>query len=532
MYTSRNVKAVTVISLISILIGIAVLISWVYNITILQTIGRDYASMKFDTALCFVLSGIAMLLTRSTNSKVSRVIYLTLSFTVLLIGTTALLQYLLNFNSGLDQFFIADKASKAASIAYPDRMPANTALSFLLFGGALIGLRSKIHFAGTLSQHGFNGVTAISGIALIGYLYGMPLLYSFPYAGPMAIHTAALLLGLSITASLLQPSIGITGLFTGTLVGNVMARRFFVVALSIILFFGIISTISQRRQLFSTQTGIAVLVLCFLFAGVGLVWYMVNWLNHIDARRYQAEEKAKLMNNDLEDMVKERSGKLLVLFERLRDSEAKFRAAFESSAIGMALISLKGRWLKVNQRFCHMIGYREQELLKMSFLDVIPVEDHDSHIDLMDKALTDNKPHSAEKSYRCKNGTTVWISVNIAKVLNKKGGTIYFVSQFEDITERKKAEENLRTAYKQIQQQVNSIKAIAWKQSHIIRSPIANLKGLMALLEDDPSNSEALKYINMELERLDSVLIEMAEEASNQGAVSIVVKKRAFEPWY
>jgi PAS domain S-box-containing protein len=532
MYSSRNITAVTVISLISIFVGIVVLISWVYNITILQTIVKNYASMKFNTALCFVLLGLALPLTPSQNKKYKGVIYLTLSFAILLVSTFSLLQYLFNFNSGLDQFFIADKISIAAQAAYPGRMPANTALCFLLFAGALIGLSTKTHFVHVFSQFSLNSITAISGIALIGYLYGLPLFYSFPYAGSMAVHTAALFFALSIIASLRQPSIGITGLFTGKLVGNVMARQLFVVVLSIVFIFGVIRIISQRRHLFSTRTGMSVLVLCFLCAGLGLVWYTVNWLNKTDTRRHEAEEKVNLMNNDLEKLVKERSGKLLVLLEKLRDSEAKFRAAFESSAIGMALISLKGKWLKVNKRFCNMVGYREQELLTMSFFDVIPIEDHDAHINLMDKALTDNKPYRTEKSYLCKNGTTVWISINISKVLNKKGGPIYFVSQFENITERKKAEANLKTAYKQIQEQVNSIKEIAWKQSHLIRSPVANLKGLTAMLEDDPSNSEALKYLNTELERLDNVLIEMAEEASNQGVNSIVVKKRAFESRY
>jgi signal transduction histidine kinase len=56
---------------------------------------------------------------------------------------------------------------------------------------------------------------------------------------------------------------------------------------------------------------------------------------------------------------------------------------------------------------------------------------------------------------------------------------------------------------------------MAWKQSHLVRSPLANLKGLVALLQDDPSDKEVLKNISIELERLDKIIIEMAEDASN-----------------
>jgi two-component system, sporulation sensor kinase E len=126
----------------------------------------------------------------------------------------------------------------------------------------------------------------------------------------------------------------------------------------------------------------------------------------------------------------------------------------------------------------------------------------------------------------CKNGTTVWVSINIATVTNKKGGALYFVSQFEDITERKKAEQRLKTAYKQIQDHVNSIQEIAWKQSHLIRSPLANLKGLVDILSRDPADQETINYIQVELDRLDTVIIEMAEDASIDGARQVVVTKR------
>lgn len=56
---------------------------------------------------------------------------------------------------------------------------------------------------------------------------------------------------------------------------------------------------------------------------------------------------------------------------------------------------------------------------------------------------------------------------------------------------------------------------MAWKQSHLVRSPLANLKGLIALLKDEPSDQEILKNIQAELERLDKVIIELAEDAAN-----------------
>ena len=83
------------------------------------------------------------------------------------------------------------------------------------------------------------------------------------------------------------------------------------------------------------------------------------------------------------------------------------------------------------------------------------------------------------------------------------------------ISERKNAEQNLKNAYERIQGHINSIKNMAWKQSHLIRSPLANLKGLASMLEDNPSDTEVFNHIQNELNRMDAIIIEMADDASD-----------------
>ena len=84
-----------------------------------------------------------------------------------------------------------------------------------------------------------------------------------------------------------------------------------------------------------------------------------------------------------------------------------------------------------------------------------------------------------------------------------------------DITERKNAEHDLKNAYNSIQSHISSIKDMAWKQSHLIRSPLANLKGLVAMLKDDPSDADVLNFVQSELDRMDAMIIEMAEDVSS-----------------
>lgn len=61
--------------------------------------------------------------------------------------------------------------------------------------------------------------------------------------------------------------------------------------------------------------------------------------------------------------------------EALRESEARFRSAFDHAAIGMALVATDGRWLKVNSAFCETVGFTESELLRMTFQDLTHPDD-------------------------------------------------------------------------------------------------------------------------------------------------------------
>jgi len=123
---------------------------------------------------------------------------------------------------------------------------------------------------------------------------------------------------------------------------------------------------------------------------------------------------------------------------------------------------------------------------------------------------------SYEVSYPQTDGSLLWYYVRLFPIINEKNEIFGSMLALSDITERKDAEESLKAAYNRIQDHINSIKDMAWKQSHLIRSPLANLKGLAVMLKDDPSDSEVLGFIQTELERLDQVIIEMAEDASRQ----------------
>ena len=129
--------------------------------------------------------------------------------------------------------------------------------------------------------------------------------------------------------------------------------------------------------------------------------------------------------------------------ESLKESETRFRGAFDTAPHGMALVSTDGRWLKVNQSLCRIIGYDERELLETNFQTITHHEDLNADLENV-YALLDGKidAYQMEKRYLHKNGHIVWILLSVSLVRAADGRPLHFVSQIQDITEMKAAQEN------------------------------------------------------------------------------------------
>jgi PAS domain S-box-containing protein len=128
--------------------------------------------------------------------------------------------------------------------------------------------------------------------------------------------------------------------------------------------------------------------------------------------------------------------------ESLRESEARFRATFEHAAVGAAQVGVDGRWLRVNRRLSEILGYEPEELLEMTFQDITHPDDLDESLARVRRLLDDElQTYTIEKRYLRKGGTEVWANLTVSLVLGPSGEPAYFIAVIEDISERRKAEE-------------------------------------------------------------------------------------------
>jgi len=135
----------------------------------------------------------------------------------------------------------------------------------------------------------------------------------------------------------------------------------------------------------------------------------------------------------------------------LRHQTELLAGVIEFAPIGMALMSLEGRFMRVNRSFCEIVGYSEAELTELTFHEVTHVEDLDSDLALMTQLLAGEiSSYQLEKRYLHKDGRSVWGKLSRSLLRDDDGKPLHFVTQVEDVTEQRQAERELAAARRDI----------------------------------------------------------------------------------
>jgi PAS domain S-box-containing protein len=133
----------------------------------------------------------------------------------------------------------------------------------------------------------------------------------------------------------------------------------------------------------------------------------------------------------------------------LRESEERFRGTFENAAVGIAHTHPEGRFLRVNEKFCTIVGYPREELLEKTWRDITHPDDLAASIDVSAAALRGESPGlPLEKRYLCKDGSLVWGELVVSLQRNAAGAPGYLIAIIQDISQRKRLEEALRESEK------------------------------------------------------------------------------------
>ncbi|HWU89152.1 MAG TPA: PAS domain S-box protein [Kofleriaceae bacterium] len=131
----------------------------------------------------------------------------------------------------------------------------------------------------------------------------------------------------------------------------------------------------------------------------------------------------------------------------LEESEARFSRAIDEAPIGMALVALDGRFVRVNRVLCEIVGYTPDELTGLTFQAITHPDDLDASLALTRRFVRGEIPrYQLAKRYFRKDGSIVDVMLSASMVRGRDGAPLHYVAQIEDITERKRLEDKLRLA--------------------------------------------------------------------------------------
>ena len=288
-----------VMGTLTVLLGLSVLAGWMFHLESLKTVLPGYVSMKANTALCFVLSGMSLLIgylarPRAWKKTCSSI----LATLVILISGVTLVEYFSGQSLGLDQCFFTDSPVSTGS-SHPGRMAPNTAVAFLLCGSSLILLSRGPR--GAMAAH----VLALASLfiallALIGYLFDAQVFVAILSLTRMALHTIVgfWLLGLAILCA--RPKKGLMTAVLANSPGGLIARRLIAPAIVTPLFFGWIAFQGLGLKYYNEGFTASLIVLSSMLVICVLTTRSIMELNRIDIERKRLD--AARLNADVREV--------------------------------------------------------------------------------------------------------------------------------------------------------------------------------------------------------------------------------------
>ncbi len=204
------------------------------------------------------------------------------------------------------------------------------------------------------------------------------------------------------------------------------------------------------------------------------------------ARALEAAERRRILSPDGRTLQVNRAWEKLYVTERrqaekeVRESEERFKSAFERSSIGMSIVGLDDRFLQVNRAACALFGYSAEEMRSLTTASISHPDDlrelRKTSDDMRRLLSGEIASFQVEKRYRHKRGHYFWGLIGVSLVRDAEGNPLHFISQVQDITEQKRAEEALRRAHDELEARVAERTAELARANAALQAEIAERK--------------------------------------------------------
>jgi two-component system cell cycle sensor histidine kinase/response regulator CckA len=475
-------------SIIVIFISCLVLIGWLLHIAAFKNVSFGLLTMKFNSALIFILASASLILFEAQRNPKTRFVARSLAFIVTIFSLATLSQYLFGWELGIDQLFVHESTNNSL---YPGRMASSTAMKFSLLGLALCFIDQRRNWIVHLLAI---AALLLSLISFIGYLYQVQPLYTITNYSIVGLYTTICFIILSVGILFTHPDFGLMKIVLSNSPGGVMARRLLPAAIFLIITIGLLRLMGERAGLYNMEIGLSLMVLASIITLSSIILWNAQMLYRMDIERKQTEEA------------------LLATEERYRD-------LFENANDIIYLHDLQGNFTSINRMTTQLTGYTSDEASHLNITQIIAPE----YVEFVKKNLTEKLSEKAEATiYKleilCKDGHILPVEVS-SRLVYKEGKPVAIQGIARDISERHELEDQLRQA-----QKMESIGRLAGSVAHDFNNLLTAIIGYSQLamrhLEPDAPVQKEIREVEKAGKR--------AAELTNQ--LLTFSRKQALQP--
>ena len=275
---------------LTILLSVLVLVGWTFDINILSRPVSGTAAMNSLTAICFILSGLSLiLLKRFGSTSYLKILGIILASVVLTLAVVILVEIFFDTDTRIDTWLFYDKMNTGIEGFTLNYMAPNTAFCFIITSVAILMLDKRTRNRWIPSEFLALFVGFVAMIILIGYLYSVEAFYTIFEFFPMAIYTAISFLLITLAILFSNKNKGFISKFLRPTMGSAIARKLIPTAIILPILLGFIRLYLEDNGFVSNEFGVGLLVMCNMGIFILIIWIYALELNKKDVLRKSAE---------------------------------------------------------------------------------------------------------------------------------------------------------------------------------------------------------------------------------------------------
>lgn len=448
-----------------LLLNSLILFIWQFDLIRIKNLFPGQQIANPVTAVCFILSVLSLFYLIRVSKKFHTAGTL-LAFIILFFGVFRLLDIVTTLHLGVDEWLFSDKLLLYGKYDKPNNMAPNTAASFIALSISLLLYRYKNNKHTNLSDY-FAVVTVfIAFISITGYLFQSMELYNVKSYIPMAFPTALSFFLIAGAILFYRSEFGLFRILTSSYTGGKTARFLLPFAFLVPTITGMLRFYGEQRGLYTTGFGLALFVTANIVFFVILIWRTsINLNRSSKALNLEIIEKKK---KELEISYREKF--LNVLVENLPDI--------------VFVMDAELKFVRINKAAEQFFGFESKKVIGKTYQQLFPLVKANSFTNLNMQLFQQMGMVDITEEQIAMNGEQKWLHTKKIVVSGSNGPEKYLLGISQDITERKRIEDELRQFNRDLGEMVAERTDQIYKNQKRFRSLIENSADMISIVNE------------------------------------------------